>query len=104
MKMAAALKTVRRVPDGERAVLRKLLARHADDFDAMARDGRLNQYQHTAAHLRRRAADEDESNDVPSGGGAPEHAVHDVGSGDAPRVGQVVHDAQLQGDGKKVGL
>ena len=57
-----------------------------------------------AAHLRRRAADEDESNDVPSGGGAPEHAVHDVGSGDAPRVGQVVHDAQLQGDGKKVRL
>ena len=51
-----ALKTVRRVPDGERAVLRKLLARHADDFDAMARDGRLNQYQHTAAHLRRRVA------------------------------------------------
>ena len=51
-----ALKTVKRVPDGERAVLLKLLARHADDFDAMARDGRLNQYQHTAAHLRRRVA------------------------------------------------
>ena len=54
MEMGEALKTVRKVPPGERTVLLKLRARHGDDFAAMARDMRLNAYQHTAAHLRHR--------------------------------------------------
>ena len=54
VEMAPALKTVRKVPAGERAVLAKLLAAHGDDYAAMARDGRRNALQHTAAHLRRR--------------------------------------------------
>mmetsp|Transcript_17672 Transcript_17672/g.35601 ORF Transcript_17672/g.35601 Transcript_17672/m.35601 type:complete len:206 (-) Transcript_17672:134-751(-) len=48
------LKTIRKVPDGERQVLLKLQAVHGADYGAMARDMRLNQLQHTAAHIRRR--------------------------------------------------
>jgi hypothetical protein len=54
IEMPPALKTVRKVPQGERDVLCKLLAKHGTNHAAMARDGRLNQMQHTAAHLRRR--------------------------------------------------
>jgi hypothetical protein len=54
MEMPEALKTVRRVPPGERKVLLKLIARHGDDHTAMARDAKLNTLQHTAAHLRHR--------------------------------------------------
>ena len=60
-----------------------------------------------AAHLRRgrdAAAAALPIQPQSGGGGTPEHAVHDVRGGDATRVGQVVHDAQLQGDGKKVRL
>lgn len=56
IEMPPALKTVRKVPEGERSVLGRLVAVHADDFAAMARDGRLNQMQHTASHLRKRVA------------------------------------------------
>ena len=48
-----------------------------------------------AAHLRRTSN---------SSGAAPDDAVHDVRRGDAPRVREVVHDAHLQGDSKKVAL
>ena len=48
------LKTIRKVPAGERQVLLKLLACHGEDYGAMARNMRLNQLQHTAAHLRHR--------------------------------------------------
>ena len=54
LEVPEALKTVRKVPDGERTVLLKLMAKHGDDYAAMARDMRLNSLQHTAAHLRRR--------------------------------------------------
>ena len=50
-----ALKTVRRVPDGERAVAQAARAPRR----RLRRDGARrppNQYQHTAAHLRRRVA------------------------------------------------
>lgn len=50
------LKVIRKVPLGERNVLLKLIAAHGDDHGAMARDMRLNQLQHTAAHLRKRIA------------------------------------------------
>ena len=53
-EMPEALITIRRVPPGEVKVLRKLLAKYADDYTAMARDMRLNTLQHTAAHLRNR--------------------------------------------------
>ncbi len=56
IEMPPALKTIRKLPEGERTVLRKLIARHGDDFAAMARDAKLNALQHTAAHLRRRVA------------------------------------------------
>jgi nucleolar protein 16 len=56
IEMPEGLKTVRKVPEGERSVLLKLMAKHGDDYAAMARDMRLNQYQHTAAHLKRRIA------------------------------------------------
>ena len=63
LEVPEALKTVRKVPDGERTVLLKLMAKHGDDYAAMSRDLRLNALQHTAAHLRRRIEkmkDEDE--------------------------------------------
>ena len=47
--MPPALKTIRKLPEGERTVLRKLIARHGDDFAAMARDAKLNALQHTEA-------------------------------------------------------
>ena len=56
IEMPEALKTIRKVPLGERQVLLKLLEKHGDDYQAMARDMRLNQMQHTAPHLRRRVA------------------------------------------------
>ena len=56
LEMPEALKTVRKVPLGERQVLLKLVAKHGDDYAAMARDMKLNAMQHTAAHLRRRIA------------------------------------------------
>lgn len=48
--------TYRQVPEGEQKVLTALIARYGDDYAAMARDMRLNPYQHTAAHLRHRVA------------------------------------------------
>uniref|UniRef100_A0A7S0ILE1 Nucleolar protein 16 n=1 Tax=Calcidiscus leptoporus TaxID=127549 RepID=A0A7S0ILE1_9EUKA len=56
LETGEALKTYRWVPQGERDVLHKLIAAHGDDYAAMSRDMRLNQYQHTAPHLRRRIA------------------------------------------------
>ena len=56
LEVPEAAITNRRVPEGEGKVLRALLAKHGDDFGAMARDMRINTHQHTAAHLRRRAA------------------------------------------------
>jgi hypothetical protein len=47
-------KVIRQVPEGEQKVLRALIARHAEDYAAMARDMKVNTYQHTAAHLRKR--------------------------------------------------
>ena len=52
--MPEALITIRRVPPGEVKVLRQLIQRHGDDYDAMARDGRINTLQHTSGHLRNR--------------------------------------------------
>jgi nucleolar protein 16 len=48
--------TYRQIPEGEHKVLTALMASHGEDYGAMARDMRLNQYQHTAAHLRHRIA------------------------------------------------
>lgn len=56
LEVGEALKTYKSVPQGERDVLNKLIAAHDDDYAAMSRDMRLNQYQHTASHLRRRIA------------------------------------------------
>lgn len=53
-EMPEALKTIRRVPPGERKVLLRLIERHGDDYTAMTRDSKLNTLQHTAAHLRHR--------------------------------------------------
>ena len=53
-EMPEGLKTIRRVPPGEAKLLRKLIARHADDYSAMARDAMLNTHLHTAAQLRHR--------------------------------------------------
>ena len=63
-------KTIRKVPLGERQVLLALVARHGDDCAAMARDIRLNTFQHTATHLRRRIEkmrEEDEEETVGTG-------------------------------------
>eukprot|EP00965_Chrysotila_dentata_P233287 6199506-Pleurochrysis_carterae.AAC.1 len=54
LEVPEAIPTVRQVPHGEAAVLSALIAKHGDDYTAMARDMRLNKYQHTAAHLRHR--------------------------------------------------
>jgi len=67
LEVGEALKTYKSVPPGERQILNKLIARHGDDLTAMARDTRLNQYQHTASHLRHRiekmrAEDEEDAN------------------------------------------
>ena len=56
IEMPEELKTYRAVPAGERSVLLKLLAKHGEDYSAMARDMRINTLQHTAAHLRHRIA------------------------------------------------
>ena len=56
LEVPEGLKTVRKVPDGERKVLLALMAAHGESYSAMARDMRLNALQHTAAHLRRRIA------------------------------------------------
>ena len=49
-------KEIRQVPEGEQKVLRALMAKHGEDHAAMARDMKINTYQQTAAHLRRRIA------------------------------------------------
>ena len=56
LEVPEGLKTVKKVPEGEHKVLSALIERHGDDYTAMARDMKLNAYQHTAAHLRRRIA------------------------------------------------
>ena len=56
LEVPEAAVTVRIVPEGECKMLRALLARHDDDYAAMARDMRINTHQHTAAHLRRRVS------------------------------------------------
>ena len=56
LEVPEAAITIRIVPEGECKVLRTLLARHGDDYAAMARDMRINTHQHTAAHLRRRVS------------------------------------------------
>jgi len=48
--------TYRQIPEGEFKVLTALMARHGDNYAAMARDMRLNPFQHTASHLRHRCA------------------------------------------------
>lgn len=56
LEVPEGLKTIKKVPEGEHKVLSALIERHGDDHSAMARDMKLNAYQHTAAHLRRRIA------------------------------------------------
>ena len=56
LEVPEGLKTIKKVPEGEHKVLSALIERHGDDYTAMARDMKLNTYQHTAAHLRRRIA------------------------------------------------
>lgn len=56
LEVPEAKQTIRQVPGGERQVLLKLVAKHGEDFSAMARDMKLNTHQHTGAHLRRRIA------------------------------------------------
>ncbi|KAL1504850.1 hypothetical protein AB1Y20_008621 [Prymnesium parvum] len=54
LEMPLGEKTIRKVPPGECAVLRKLLDKHGEDYTAMSRDTRINTHQHTASHLRKR--------------------------------------------------
>lgn len=69
-----ALKTIRKVPLGERQVLLKLIEAHGDNYARMARDMRLNALQHTAAHLRKRIAkmEEEDAEDSEAAAAAAE--------------------------------
>ena len=42
-------------PDGEKQVLNELIAKHGDNFQAMARD-KKNKWQHTAKQLEKKVA------------------------------------------------
>ena len=44
------------VPEGESLILQDLIRKHGDDYTKMARDMKLNAYQHTANQLKRRCA------------------------------------------------
>ena len=54
LEVPEGLKTIRKVPEGERKVLLKLQAVHGTNYSAMARDMRLNAMQHTASWLKKR--------------------------------------------------
>lgn len=84
LEVPEGLKTIRKVPDGERQVLLKLQAVHGSDYSAMARDMRLNQLQHTAAHIRRRiekmrTEDEEDASEAEAAGAPAPSALRGRG-------------------------
>ena len=53
LEVGEEVKDPRRLSENERVLAGKLIAKHGDDYDAMAKDRRLNTYQHTHGKLKR---------------------------------------------------
>ncbi len=54
--VASNVPTTRFAPAGEIAIVQKLVAKYGDDYTAMARDHKLNVYQHTAKQLKHKVS------------------------------------------------